>query len=127
MRAPIAWALAGRKRPQLELERLDLAKVGQLNFETPDLEAFGCLALAFRAGRAGGAAPAVLNAANEVAVQHFLDEEIRFDQIPLLVGLALDACADLPFGDWEDLRGADSAGRAAAEAAFAALGELTPR
>ena len=123
MRAPIAWALAGRTRPALRIERLDLAKVGQLNFEAPDLEAFACLALAYRAGREGGAAPAVLNAANEVAVDRFLNGRIRFDQIASVVETALHDCSGLPLNDWDDLAAADTAGRAAAEDATAGLTE----
>jgi 1-deoxy-D-xylulose-5-phosphate reductoisomerase len=127
MRAPIAWALAGRTRPALRLERLDLAKVGQLNFEAPDLEAFACLALAYRAGREGGAGPAVLNAANEVAVDHFLNGRIRFDQIASVVETALDDCSGLPLNDWDDLAAADTAGRAAAEDATVRLTEAPAR
>jgi 1-deoxy-D-xylulose-5-phosphate reductoisomerase len=65
--------------------------VGQLTFETPDLDAFPCLRLAFAAGRAGGGAPAVLSGANEVAVAAFLDGRISWTAIASIVAEALDA------------------------------------
>ncbi len=114
MRGPIAWALSGRKRPELDVPRLDLASVGQLDFEEPDLEAFPCLELAFKAGRAGGTQPAVLNAANEVAVEAFLNGEIGFGSIATVVAGALAASESGPLNSWSDIDEADSQGRALA-------------
>jgi 1-deoxy-D-xylulose-5-phosphate reductoisomerase len=91
--------------------RLDLASVGQLDFEGPDLEAFPCLELAFRAGRSGGTQPAVLNAANEVAVEAFLNGEIGFGSIATVVGGALAASEPGPLNSWSDIDEADSQGR----------------
>ena len=87
MRTPIAQALAYPDRVESGVPRLELAKLAALAFEPPDLLRFPCLALAYEALRAGGTAPAVLNAANEVAVAAFLDGRIRFTDIAR-------ACAD---------------------------------
>ena len=91
MRLPIQLALSWPLRLRPTTEPLDLAAVGSLNFAAPDLERYPCLRLAMRAGLAGGAYPAVLAAADEIAVEAFLAREIRFDQIPALVEHALDA------------------------------------
>jgi 1-deoxy-D-xylulose-5-phosphate reductoisomerase len=85
MRTPIAYALAWPDRIEAGVKRLNLAEIGTLNFSAPDFERFPCLRLAFEAMRAGRNAPVVLNAANEVAVQAFLDEQIAFNRIPELV------------------------------------------
>ena len=113
MKAPIAWALAGRSRPALALERLDLAAVGSLTFEAPDLEVFKSLRLAYRAGRAGGGAPAVLNGANELAVESFLSGLIGFDKIADIVESALDQWVPTSFDSWSDVVAADHFGRSA--------------
>ncbi len=76
MRVPISYALHFPERADVDVPRLDLAAVGELTFEPPDLETFACLRLALEAGRAGGTAPCVLNAADEVAVAAFLDGRI---------------------------------------------------
>lgn len=93
MRTPIAHAMAYPARIDAGVRPLDLFAIAQLNFERPDLARFPCLALAYQALEAGGVAPAVLNAANEVAVGHFLDGGLRFDRIPVVVAEALDAVA----------------------------------
>ena len=85
MRVPISYALAYPERLPLSLPPLDLFQVGQLNFEPPDLERFPCLSLAFQALEAGGDMPAVLNAANEVAVAAFLHGEISFPDIAQII------------------------------------------
>jgi 1-deoxy-D-xylulose-5-phosphate reductoisomerase len=90
MRVPIAYALAWPERIETPAERLNLAKIGKLDFETPDLTRFPALHLARSALEKGGAAPIVLNAANEVAVARFLAGAIRFNEITRLVGWALD-------------------------------------
>jgi 1-deoxy-D-xylulose-5-phosphate reductoisomerase len=90
MRGPIAYALAWPDRATTPFGRLDWASVGTLDFEPPDLDAFACLGLAYEAGRAGGSAPAWLNAANEVAVTAFLDERIPWTAIAEVSKEALD-------------------------------------
>ena len=90
MRMPIAYALHGPDRIQLPIRPLDLAEVGQLTFERPDLETFSCLRLAREAGEAGGLAPCVLNAANEVAVGAFLTGELPFTGIAAVVESVLE-------------------------------------
>ena len=79
MRLPIGYALAYPERIGTPFGRIDWAELRRLDFEPPDLATFRCLALAYEAGRVGGTAPAWLNAANEVAVQAFLDGRIRLD------------------------------------------------
>ena len=101
MRLPIQLALSWPLRLRPTTEPLDLAAVGSLNFSAPDLERYPCLRLAMRAGLAGGAYPAVLAAADEIAVEAFLAREIRFDQIPALVEYALDAHEGAPPGGAE--------------------------
>src|SRR4029079_8437013 len=81
MRVPISYALHYPERADVEVPRLDLAAAGSLTFEEPDLEPFACLRLALEAGRAGGTAPCVLNAADEVAVAAFPDRLIGFAAI----------------------------------------------
>jgi 1-deoxy-D-xylulose-5-phosphate reductoisomerase len=90
MRIPIAYALAWPDRMPTPAQRLDLAAVGRLDFETPDLQRFPALRLARHALESGGAAPIVLNAANEIAVASFLDGEIRFPDVTALVQEALN-------------------------------------
>jgi 1-deoxy-D-xylulose-5-phosphate reductoisomerase len=89
MRIAIAYALSYPHRMPLAVERLDLSAVGCLEFEPPDEERFPCFRLALEALRCGGTAPAVLNAANEVAVTAFLNGAVRFVDIPRLVEQAL--------------------------------------
>jgi 1-deoxy-D-xylulose-5-phosphate reductoisomerase len=91
MRVPISYALHAPDRIDLPVEHLNLVEVGQLSFEDPDLEAFPCLRLAREAGEAGGMAPCVLNAANEVAVGAFLAGELPFRGISALVERVLEA------------------------------------
>ncbi|RLJ15708.1 1-deoxy-D-xylulose-5-phosphate reductoisomerase [bacterium endosymbiont of Escarpia laminata] len=99
MRTPIAHALAWPERIDSGVDRLDLFQVARLDFEAPDLERFPCLRLAYEAIEAGGTAPTVLNAANEVAVQAFLEGRLGFLGIPTLVERTLNAL---------DVRSADS-------------------
>ena len=86
MRTPIAHALAWPRRIESGVNRLNLAQESDLSFRQPDLERFPCLGLGFDAMRAGENAPVILNAANEVVVQAFLEERITFNAIPSLVG-----------------------------------------
>lgn len=92
MRTPIAYSLGYPDRVDAPTVRLDLATIGQLSFETPDTVRFPCLALAQRALRAGGGAPTILNAANEVAVEAFLARKIGFSSIANVVGETLVRC-----------------------------------
>jgi 1-deoxy-D-xylulose-5-phosphate reductoisomerase len=92
MRTPIAHALGYPDRIAAPAPRLDLAKLGQLTFETPDLVRFPCLALAQQALRALGSAPTILNAANEVTVEAFLAGRIGFTDIARVVERALTTC-----------------------------------
>jgi len=115
MRHPIQYALSYPERWQTELPPFDPIEAGPLEFEPPDVERFPCLGLAYQALEAGGAATAVLNAANEVAVQAFLDGRLRFVEIPRVISVALDRHASEPAGDLGELVAADRAARRTAE------------
>lgn len=91
MRTPIAHALAWPQRMKSGVEPLDIFKVAQLDFETPDFERFPCLNLAYEALRAGGTAPTILNAANEIAVEAFLDKRLPYNGISQLIDDALQS------------------------------------
>ena len=91
MRTPIAHALAYPERIEAGVGSLDLARIGRLDFEPADCTRFPCLGLAYRALRVGGGAPAVLNAANEIAVEAFLDGRLGFLQIAEVIENTLDA------------------------------------
>ncbi|HEX2701699.1 MAG TPA: 1-deoxy-D-xylulose-5-phosphate reductoisomerase [Acidimicrobiales bacterium] len=93
MRLPIAYALALPDRSAVAFGAIDWAHLGRLDFAAPDLDTFRCLKLAYQAGRAGGTAPAVLNAANEVAVEAFLDRRLRWADIPAVIEDCLAALA----------------------------------
>lgn len=93
MRVPIAHALAWPQRMESGADRLDLAAVGRLDFEEPDAERFPCLNYAYDAARRGGTAPAIMNAANEIAVAAFLAERIRFTDIPRVISATMSAVA----------------------------------
>lgn len=111
MKGPIAYALSYPERIELPLEPLNLCALGQLTFSEPDHNRFGCLSLAYKALELGGTAPAVLNAANEIAVQAFLDGQLTFTAIPRLIGKVLDQHSVLPLNDIEDALQADCWGR----------------
>jgi 1-deoxy-D-xylulose-5-phosphate reductoisomerase len=100
MRTPIAHALAYPERIASGVDAVDLARIGQLNFERPDFHRFPCLRLAYDALSAGGTAPAILNAANEVAVQAFLDGRIGFRAIDRMIAEVMDG---VPHGDITDI------------------------
>ena len=92
MTIPIGYALAYPARLPLDhLRPLDLPAAGTLTFVAPDRQRFPCLDLAYRALRAGGTMPAVLNAANEIAVERFLAEDLAYREIPALVSAVMDA------------------------------------
>lgn len=114
MRTPIAYALGFPERIAAGVEFLDLARIGALHFEPPDPCRFPCLALAYEALRAGGSAPSVLNAANEVAVEHFLHGTLKFTDIPALIETVMNAVATRPVSSLEDVLDADAESRACA-------------
>ncbi len=114
MRTPLAQALAFPDRIEAGVDPLDLARIGQLGFEPPDPERFPALRLAYQALRAGGTAPAVLNAANEVAVAAFLDRRLSFLGMTAVVEETLVSTAVTALATLEDVLAADAAARARA-------------
>jgi 1-deoxy-D-xylulose-5-phosphate reductoisomerase len=104
MRTPIAYALAWPRRMASPSNRLDLARVKQLSFEEPDTNRFPCLALAERCLRLGGSAPTILNAANEIAVQAFLNRRIGFLDIAAVIEETLLSNHNAQPGQASDLR-----------------------
>lgn len=123
MRTPIAHALAWPDRIESGVAALDLVKVGRLDFQAADLQRFPCLRLGFAAARSGSAASAVLNAANEVAVQSFLDERIRFTHIARLIEGVLEKAELHEPGSLDDVLALDAHGRRLAKAAILAIAE----
>lgn len=111
MRVPISYALHHPERVDVPVRPLDLAELGSLTFETPDAEAFPCLRLAYEAGRSGGTAPCVLNAANEVAVHAFLQGRLSFLGIPAVVEDTLNRLDTRPVRAFESLYEADREAR----------------
>nr|WP_237220018.1 1-deoxy-D-xylulose-5-phosphate reductoisomerase [Sphingomonas arenae] len=118
MRVPIAHTLAWPERMSTNVERLDLLQVATLTFEAPDEQRFPALRLARRALEEGGAAPVVLNAANEVAVAAFLKGRIHFPDIAALVGRALDDMAEPAPMTIEDVLQLDARARDVAQQAI---------
>jgi len=114
MRVPIAYALHWPERATVDLKPLDLEQLGSLTFEAVDNDAFPCLGLALAAGREGGTAPCVLNAANEVAVAAFLDHRCSFLQIASVIEATLDAVDIEQSYSFETLIESDRAAREAA-------------
>jgi 1-deoxy-D-xylulose-5-phosphate reductoisomerase len=121
MRIAISYALHAGESAPLPIRPLDLVEVGALTFEAVDLEAFPCLRLAKEAAKAGGTAPCVLNAANEVAVHAFLAGRLRFVEIPLVIERALAELGSEPVLSFESLYEADRSAREHAGEAVAAL------
>jgi 1-deoxy-D-xylulose-5-phosphate reductoisomerase len=111
MRTPIAHALAYPERIDSGVAALDLARIGQLAFERPDFARFPCLGLAYEALKAGGTAPAILNAANEVAVQAFLDRRIGFRMIDRTIAGVMNALPSVEVTDIGVLMEQDRAAR----------------
>jgi 1-deoxy-D-xylulose-5-phosphate reductoisomerase len=116
MRTPIAQALAWPARFASGVQSLNLAEIGQLAFEPPDHQRFPSLTLARGAARAGGTAPALLNAANEVAVQAFLDRRLNFTAIATVIDRVLQRLDSSPVKALGDVLDADAAARRLAEA-----------
>ena len=111
MRTPIAQALAWPERIEAGVAALDLAQIGRLDFEPPDLARFPCLGLAYAALRSGGTAPALLNAANEVAVEAFLAGRIAFPEIAHLCERTMAIVAAGPVASLTDALAADQDAR----------------
>ena len=107
MMIPIAYALSYPRHIKTGLPPLELEKVGPLNFEKPDLERFKCLRLALRAASAGGSMPAVLNGANEIAVDAFLNEKIGYLDIPKLIEQTMEAHKTHPIDQIDSVMDAD--------------------
>jgi 1-deoxy-D-xylulose-5-phosphate reductoisomerase len=116
MRTPIAQGLAWPERIVSGVQSLDLGQIGRLEFEPPDHARFPSLGLARAAARAGGTAPAVLNAANEVAVQAFLDRRLNFTGIPTVCDKVLQRLDSCPVNALDDVLEADAAARRLASA-----------
>jgi 1-deoxy-D-xylulose-5-phosphate reductoisomerase len=114
MRTPIAYGMAWPERIESGVPLLDLVKVGQLSFEAPDEQRFPCLALAREAYLAGDWATIALNAANEVAVEAFLGEQIRFTDIAGSIAAVLERMVAAPAGSLEDILGLDAEARSLA-------------
>lgn len=123
MRTPIAYAMNYPERIPLDLPSLDLAQVGALSFCNPDHDRFPCLGFGYDALRIGGTMPAVLNAANEIAVQAFLDRQIRFEGIPETIRRTMDAHRPTEVACLDDALRADAWARAKATEI---VGAITP-
>jgi 1-deoxy-D-xylulose-5-phosphate reductoisomerase len=111
MKLPIQYALTYPDRPRSMFRRLDFAALQSMTFYAPDMEKFRCLALAFQALRCGGTSPAVMNAANEVAVQEFLEGRITFNAIPDLIEAAMQSHHTLHQPQLSDILRADREAR----------------
>ena len=121
MRVPIAYALSYPERADVPVERLDLAKLGKLEFEDPDPGTFRCLALARTAGETGGISPCVLNAADEVAVAAFLSERLAFGRIADVIEQTLEDIGTSEVRGFDDLFAIDEAARERAEEVIGGL------
>lgn len=108
MRTPIAYALTYPERMKNDLPQLDLIKTGNLEFHEPDIKKFPCLRLAYEAGICGGTMPAVLNAANEIAVGAFLGEKIKFVDLPVIIDKVLGMHNPVIKPSLEDILQADN-------------------
>lgn len=115
MRTPIASALAWPARIDSGVPPLDLFSIARLDFQAPDEHRFPCLRLARQAAEAGGSAPATLNAANEVAVQAFLERRVRYTEIASMIESVLDQLPSETLGNLDAVFAADASARRAAE------------
>jgi 1-deoxy-D-xylulose-5-phosphate reductoisomerase len=112
MELPVLYALTHPERvPDKGVPAFDPVRLSPMTYEPVDHQRFPALRLGIEAGRAGGSAPAVFNAANECAVAAFLARKIRFSDIPRAISSALDDLADMPSGSRENLLAADAAAR----------------
>jgi 1-deoxy-D-xylulose-5-phosphate reductoisomerase len=107
MKVPIQYALSYPKRLPLSMPALSLSEIGQLTFVEPDITRFPCLTMAFEAGKAGGTMPTVLNAANEVAVEKFLNKTIPFLEIEAMIEKTLNKHVSIKNPQLEDIQHAD--------------------
>ena len=126
MRLPIGYALAWPDRIATPFGRIDWTTLGQLDFEPPDLEAFPCLALAYAAGRTGGTAPAWISAANEVAVDAFLNGQIAWREIASVIAATLDRHDGTPASDAAAVIDADAEARRVAREELNHLASAVP-
>lgn len=115
MRIPIAYALSYPERLRLDAPKLDLFEIGTFTFEPPDTDRFPCLRYAYEAGQIGGTAPAVLNAANEIAVDAFLREQITFTDIARIIHQVLESHNVQPLTSLQAAIDADQWARRAAQ------------
>jgi 1-deoxy-D-xylulose-5-phosphate reductoisomerase len=120
MRTPIAYALGWPERIDAPAARLDFKKIANLTFEEPDINRFPAIRLAREALQAGGAAPTILNAANEVAVRGFLDGRIGFLDIARIVERTLAAANHFAISNLADVHAVDAHAREVAGAMIAA-------
>jgi 1-deoxy-D-xylulose-5-phosphate reductoisomerase len=121
MRTPIAYGLAWPDRINAGVAPLNLTQMANLQFSEPDFDRFPCLALAFEAAKAGGTAPAILNAANEVAVAAFLEQRLPYLQIANVVRETLSAIQSVSASSIEIVLGADAQTRQVAAQLVPAL------
>ena len=121
MRLPVQYALSWPERYPYAFDQLDLVKYGTLTFEAPDLEAFPSLAIAIECGKAGGTLPCAFNAANEEAVNAFLEGKIKYLDIPYITASVTQAHHNVLVPTLEDIEAADAAARVAAQAVIRSL------
>ena len=121
MRLPIQYALSWPERYPYAFDQLDLVKYGSLTFEAPDLEAFPSLKIAIDCGKAGGTLPCAFNAANEEAVNAFLEGKIKYLDIPYITATVTQKHASVAAPTIEDIEAADAAARTAAQAVIKSL------
>ena len=121
MRHAIQYALTFPERCESQLPPLNLTKLSSLHFEEPDLERFPCISLAYRALRTGGTLPAAMNAANEEAVQAFIDQRISFSDIPAVIESVMDQHSTTDASNLDVVLAADQSARATAQAAIGRL------
>lgn len=126
MRTTLAVGLAWPERIEAGVTPLDLVASGRFDFQAPDRQTFPCLDLAYAALRAGGSVPAVLNAANEIAVSAFLQRRLAFLDIPVLIERTMDRLPDLPSANLEDRLAADTEARRVATALLGEIGGTSP-
>jgi 1-deoxy-D-xylulose-5-phosphate reductoisomerase len=126
MRHAIQYALTYPDRHGCELPPLDLTALSTLHFEPPDTDRFPCIALAYRALRTGGTLPAAMNAANEEAVQAFIDERISLTDIPLVIEAVMDSHRSQPATELTAILEADEAARLSAAAEIQKLSKPAP-
>jgi 1-deoxy-D-xylulose-5-phosphate reductoisomerase len=126
MRHAIQYALTYPDRHGSELPPLDLTALSALHFEPPDHDRFPCVALAYRALREGGTLPAAMNAANETAVQAFIEERICLTDIPLVIEAVMDKHHNQPAGELATILRADQSARFSARAEIERIAKLAP-